>query len=483
VTPHLGRPGAASRAAGWAAAVAAAAAWFAVAAVHAANQPLWLDEAAALASSIRGHGFAQILADGAPQQASPSPLDYLLVKGLDEARRAVRYLGLPPLAYFRLVALLSTLAAGVFILATALAGARRPKTPRATAVAGALGTCAALAFLLDPTIFHFAGEMRPYALWTALWVVSALSFLGDSRTFRFLTLASLVLLSVAATASSFQLTALAAAMLLVESLRGTPIRRSLTRTAAYLALPFALCLFYCLKVGSWNFPESSMRWTLFLGFWGSHWWVAAVSAAAVALCLMERETLPYAVPPLAMLIVYLLGPAVFWVTRTRAVFFTQRHYLYYWTAVPIACVTVAWALAAGGVSGRRRARSAVAAVAVLFCVFGTVVAVWRTIPAVAREWTLWQWRAPAVPADPDGLLAGLLARELPRGFCVANQPSLPAQVNIALVAEWLPVRDPSLPIGDTIVSLETRGDRSEVRTIGAACESATLVTVIRDRPR
>ena len=90
---------------------------------------------------------------------------------------------------------------------------------------------------------------------------------------------------------------------------------------------------------------------------------------------------------------------------------------------------------------------------------------------------------PAIPADPDGLLAGLLARELPRGFRVANQPSLPAWVNIALVAEWLPVRDPSLPIGNTIVALETRGDRSEVRAIGNAYDSATLVPVIRDRPR
>jgi hypothetical protein len=56
-------------------------------------------------------------------------------------------------------------------------------------------------------------------------------------------------------------------------------------------------------------------------------------------------------------------------------------------------------------------------------------------------------------------------------------------MNIALVAEWLPVREPSLPIGDTVVALETRGDRSEVRAIGDACDPATLVPVSRDRPR
>ena len=119
----------------------------------------------------------------------------------------------------------------------------------------------------------------------------------------------------------------------------------------------------------------------------------------------------------------------------------------------------------------------------LLCVSGTAAALRRTVPAVARELPLWQWRAPAVPADPNGLLAGLLAWELPRGSCVANQLSFPARVNIALVAEWLPVRNPSLPIGDTIVALETRSDRSEVQAIGDACDSATLLPVIRGRPR
>lgn len=48
--------------------------------------PMWGDETHALDSTIRLHSYLSLLLEGAKGQVSPSPLDYLMVKFLDQVR-------------------------------------------------------------------------------------------------------------------------------------------------------------------------------------------------------------------------------------------------------------------------------------------------------------------------------------------------------------------------------------------------------------
>ncbi len=199
---------------------ALAAIWVSVATREAAHRPLWLDEVYGLDQSIRNVSFAQLFINGALGQGSPSPLDYVLVKCLDRVRSEVRYLGLEPHVYFRLIAMLSTLIAGVCAFQMAMRPGGREATGRARALVTVLAVCAMLSLVLDPMIFHFAGEVRPYALWTACWFLAAGSFLWQGRNARGWQFVLLVALSLTATASVFQLVALGAASSSVELASG-----------------------------------------------------------------------------------------------------------------------------------------------------------------------------------------------------------------------------------------------------------------------
>jgi hypothetical protein len=83
---------------------------------------------------------------------------------------------------------------------------------------------------------------------------------------------------------------------------------------------------------------------MFLAFWRRKAHVFVASAAAVALCAARRSTWRYATPSLSMLILYLMSPVIFYVTRLRGVFFTDRHYLYYELAVPLLFLSAAFCL-------------------------------------------------------------------------------------------------------------------------------------------
>ncbi len=466
--------------AAWVALAALLAGFAAIALAYAANKPMWLDEAYALSSAIRHESPARLLLRGADNQGSPSPLDYALVRALDGARTAVRYLGLPPHAYFRLVGVLATIGAAAFAFFTALASpaGSRPSRTRGVTVLSAL--LAALALAAQPLVIHYAAETRPYALWLALWLVSALSLLRTTGPGRRASAVFLTLLAVTATASVFQLLALAAATFVVGMVENRPPAQLRRELLGVFALPIAACLFYCAQVGQWSYALETRAWERFVPFWAAHGWVLAASAIAVALCFMTPETRPLAVAPLGMAIFYLLSPAMFEATRLRGFFFTDRQYIGFGCTVTLVWVTLARVLAVRPVVLRDRARLAVILLAAGAAFLGTAQGVRNTVSVVARTREAWR-RSGGVPADPGRVLAGLPARELPRGFCFAVPPSLEQKTNLALVADWLPVHYPSRPVGETLVQVEARGDGAEVASLGGSCGPEREVAVTRER--
>ncbi len=447
-----------------------------VATREAAHRPLWLDEVYGLDQSIRNVSFAQLFINGALGQGSPSPLDYVLVKCLDRVRSEVRYLGLEPHVYFRLIAMLSTLIAGVCAFQMAMRPGGREATGRARALVTVLAVCAMLSLVLDPMIFHFAGEVRPYALWTACWFLAAGSFLWQGRNARGWQFVLLVALSLTATASVFQLVALGAASSSVELARGKTLATVVQRTLTLFTAPTGLALYYCFKVQPWNYPAGWRTWSRFLPFWGSHAWVAVLSLTAVALCLIDRRTVTLATPPLAMLILYLMGPFVFWVTEEKGFFFTERQYLYYGTAVPLVCVVCAGVLSSQGLTFRR-ARLWLLVLLICFCGLDAIRVSTRTADVIATAWRGWETTS-GIPADPQRVLATLLNHELPSGFCFTAKPSDVSAANVSLVAAWMPVHYCNLKVGHDVVLLMPRGDGAEVLGLASTCRSGTLVRIL-----
>ncbi len=466
----------------YAAAALLAAAWAAAELRYAANRPMWLDEWYSMTSVIREQGTTQLLLHGASGQGSPAPLDFILVKALDGARTCVRYLGLPAHAYFRLVGVLATAGAAVLAFAFALAGPGRPLPPRARATAGLFAALAAASFLLQPLVIHYAAEMRPYALWTALSLASAVSLQREGRKARLVSAATLVLLAMTATASIFQITALATAMFAVGMARRRRLADVCGEVAGVFALPLAVSLFYCLKAQRWEYPAEMCTWARFLSFWAARWWVPAAAGLAAAVCFRRKESSAYAVPSLGIILVYLMAPAIFWLTRSRGMFFADKQYIYHVVTLPVAFVTIAFALPAYGEAAQRRARGLVAACAVAFSILGGAYTMRGKAGVAMRGWQEWR-RGTGIPSDPSGVLAALLGRELPRSFCFTDEASDVAAGNVRLVAEWLPVRYPSLPAGRTAVLLEARGDGSVVKALSPACGAEAQVPVVVDSRR
>jgi hypothetical protein len=459
-----------------AAAIALGAAYVAAELRFAANKPMWLDEWYAMTSVMRSQGFARLVLHGAAGQGSPAPLDFLLVKALDAARAGVRYLGLSPHAYFRLVGVLSTLGAALFVFFATLAGAGRSPTAETRATSGLFAFVAFASFILQPLVVYYAVETRPYALWAALSLVSAVSLLRPGRRARVVSLIALVLLGMTATASIFQIAALALAMLGVALARGNRLAGASREVLALFALPLAVSLFYCLRSQTWDYPAEMCAWARFLPFWAARAWVPAAAALAAFLCFRREETRDYAVPSLGILIVYLMAPGIFWLTKTRGMFFAEKQYIYHAATLPVVVATVAFVLSRYGDSVQRRARALVAASAAVILVLGATYTVGCKAGVAMRGWQEWR-RGTGIPSDPSGLLSGLLTHELPRSFCLSNPATHVAVGNVRLVAEWLPVRYAGTPAGAATVLLEARGDGSEVKALTGICDSATPIPV------
>jgi len=442
----------------------------------AANKPFWLDEWFAMSSVIRSQGAVRLVVHGAEGQGSPAPLDFLLVEALDAARSGVRYLGLPPHAYFRLVGVVATVGAAAYAFLATLAGAGRSTSPGDPTTRALFALLASASFLANPRVVYYAAEMRPYALWAALSLVSAVSLLRTGRRARLVSVIALVLLGMTATASIFQIAALAVATIAVGLLRREPLAAVCSDAGARFALPLAVSLFYCLHSQRWGYPAEMRAWSSFLPFWAARAWVPAAAGLATLLCFRREDTRALAVPSLGLALVYLMAPGIFWLTRTRGMFFAEKQYIYHAATLPLVFATAALVLQRAGDAARRRARAVVAASAAAALLFGTAYALTGKAGVAMRGWQ--QLRTgTGIPADRSGVLAGLLKRELPRSFCLEGPATSVAEGNVRLVAEWLPVRHPALPAGKRAVVLEARGDGAEVVSLADSCGSATPVPV------
>ncbi|MDD5292681.1 MAG: hypothetical protein PHY46_05845 [Candidatus Omnitrophica bacterium] len=336
--------------------------------VVSSQKPLWGDEKNGLQSSIINHSYVDILINGAKLQGSPSPLDYLACKFLYRIKEKVSYFGLAQETYFRLFANFITAFSMLMIMFLFKKEISLSKDSTAVkTIQLFMLLCLPLVFLFNWKVYYYAAEMRPYALWNSLFMIVLAVSLLDAKNNK-LFIAMLIPLSLSATAVIFQLGAIILAYFIVGFMQKEDSKDLFNKAIRLFAIPFLLVFYYCLRVGKMSFEGGD--WGDFLEFWIRKSDIILMMAVSIALCLIKKENTKYAIAPLAFLILFIMGPIEFWVTKLRGFFFADRQFIYYELAKPLFLLTAIKCMPAYA----RGAKSKFAFISVIlfFCFIGCV---------------------------------------------------------------------------------------------------------------
>ena len=168
---------------------------------QASQKPFWGDETYGVQATARGNTYLGLLLGNARgSQSSPAPLDYLLLKPLDQIARQTSCLGLKVEVYYRLIANFSTtIVAFCFFLLFALSSRLVKQENSIFILQCLLIIFAMIAFLFSRFVHYYAAEMRPYAIWNAMYMLTlAIGILRLESDKLFVI--SMILLSLSATA-------------------------------------------------------------------------------------------------------------------------------------------------------------------------------------------------------------------------------------------------------------------------------------------
>ena len=421
---------------------------------RASRNTLWLDEAHALQQSRRGESYGQLWVKGPAGQMSPAPLSYVFEKILDDARGATRYFGLSPFAYYRLSSIAATALLGLAACLAVWTRIRRSE-PGVYALQALLMTASLGAFYFQYDVYHYASEMRPYALWNSLWFLALV--LATCRAAPALQSVVLTLAALTATATIMQLFALGAALVLVHKMEGAGWKATLIAGLKVLLAPALVAAYYSLRTEQWTF-ESYGSGIGFLKFWLRScfgFWV--ITLGACALVWSRRSLRPQAIGPTAMVALLLLGPVAYFAASQKGMVYSPRHYLYWGLAWPAALATLA--LAAPTVLAGRGRNLKIAG-----CILVMAVAALNVAGGMKRRVKEY----PEGRSRPDFLAVGsetgdLLRKERPS--FIRHDPAMDPVLayNLRLVAEWIPVRFPDARPSDRELWIRESGPRLDAQ--------------------
>lgn len=337
--------------------------------VESSQKSLWGDETYSLQYCIRNHGYFDILLNGAQPQGSPAPLDYLACKFLDQIKEKVSYLGMTPEVYFRLFANLVTIFSILVIMFLFKKEIFLSKEIiQVKAAQLFLLLCLPIVFLFTWQVYYYAAEMRPYALWTSLFLTVLAVSLLDLKSNR-LFFATLILLSLSATAAIFQLNAIASAYFIVRFIQKDNFKDISKKAVRLFAIPYFIVIYYCLRVGKMGFEGGD--WGDFFELWNHKAILIPTMMVIIALCLIKEENRRYSLASLSLLILFIMGPVIFWVTRLKGFFFADRQFIYYELARPVFILTAIKCIPA--YVRNIKSRFAIAAVLLVFCFLGAAL--------------------------------------------------------------------------------------------------------------
>jgi hypothetical protein len=258
----------------------------------------------------------RLIIHGAPGQANPAPLYYLLIKACKPLFQTLEKLGITKLVSYRWPSLVTLLiCCGLFLY-------RRPQAIDGLSAFFIVGT-----LLYTEMGFYYASEARPYTIWMAgsfLLLIGALS-LYRSKWWTLLT----VILGSVSIAALFQFIALWIAMLLGGFLLQRPLYRD-KRIWIPLLVGSCVAIYYALQGTPLSYGSSEWgTWDMFMLLFSTYKWVMIAACLVIEQAYADRN-LERLCLYLAVLGWFLMGPIIYAAAHSKHFFFTPRQYIY-WT--------------------------------------------------------------------------------------------------------------------------------------------------------
>jgi hypothetical protein len=226
------------------------------------RKPFWYDENNAYRQIVTSQGAIDLVIQGAVDQGSPAPLDYLLLKGLHGLRGGLGYLGLQPHQYLRLhlVAIL-----WLVLLYLVLRTAKERPPP----VSWLLVAAAAI-LLLNRITLWYSSEMRFYSLWMTLSFATLVLLEHRARS-KIAWGVAVLALALTSTGAIVQLAALLGAVVLglVISRRTLVPKVRIDVGLVILVIAIALDVYYIFRIPDYMHypPDFWPTWGEFFAFW------------------------------------------------------------------------------------------------------------------------------------------------------------------------------------------------------------------------
>ncbi len=309
------------------------------------KKDFWTDEDMTLNITLT-RGYLDTLLKGAKTQGSPAPLEYLGLRLLNQIKPFVRSFGLPFNIYYRLNSIFYTAISGLIVMGLVINSDRhlffnKRRNQKIGACHYLLLLAALALYYFMPQNFHFSVEMRPYALWNSLWMVSMVLFLFYEER-KVLLSVCLTFLAMTATASVFQLSAFAASFLFVKLLHKEKLGDVLKSGLKIFIIPTIICLYYVLgTTQTWNYGKSERYWGEFFYFWTTRERIFLLPSLGLVLASVSKKFQNHIIVFLTMLVLYLISPCINYITMAKGFFFSPRQYRYYDLIYPLFLISSA----------------------------------------------------------------------------------------------------------------------------------------------
>ncbi len=298
---------------------------------HAEGKEFWLDEKVGLYSTMQKNSYLGLLAKAAAKsEANAAPLDFLGLKMLDAIKTSVGSFGLSDRVYYRLWANMAMIGCGIVIVCIFAGDIVRQATAQDIKILQLLLLFfLPLTYLYRPLPYYYAAEARPYALWFALWLISIAVCLRPQINKLLLTF-MLSLLAMTMVGSIFQIVAVAAAFGMVQA-RQKGWQQAVLETLQVSIIPLALAVYYAYPAsyGHGIMEPRSLSWSRLMQWWGRESGIIPLLLLAIGSFGLSGQTRPMSLGPLAVLLVFLMGPLILMMTLSRGYFYTERQYIYY----------------------------------------------------------------------------------------------------------------------------------------------------------
>ena len=295
------------------------------------KKAFWLDENYGLHSTIQGNTYLGLIGKKAAYtEANAAPLDYICIKIFVDMKHVVRNFGLSDRVYYRLWPNFVMVCCGLLVVVLFLRNIfNSPSTPAIQIFQLGMLVFLPLLYLYRPNTYYYAAETRPYALWFALWFI-CITICSVANTHKLILSIVLSLMAVTMVGSVFQIIALGIAFFAIQS-HQNGYKLALKESSQVFILPLLLVVFYAFPAnyGHLANESSALAWHRFFIWWEREAIFVPVILVLMAVLYQNKSKRQMMIGPLAVLIVFLMGPLIWKVTLWRGYFFTERQYIYY----------------------------------------------------------------------------------------------------------------------------------------------------------